>query len=343
MPSDTNLQNFASLGSKYLLWIYRRIEGRKEFQMNTSLLWIPKVIIIMLIINSGCNSETPTQVACPPIGSGKKMIASDNPGCSCPNDGSSIEVFSSTWALLDDGSPWCAKDLGQLSITSVNLNSLPPCPYTKCLAAVDVKPDNLSFTTKSTSRPQLSYDLDEHQPAIRPEECTQGTPCYAIYQLKTNTWQSVGYANPVILGTEWFAQGNIKHFSIFALVELPPPNPVNGPRRLGTFIASEFIDDDMGGNMVSLNVYEDDSNELNQYRDQRIYRFVGIDLIGMDREIKPDCLNLDTLAEQFTCLFPIDTEVEIIIGLDGIQNEVLIRSLNLNIEAHFAVNYVEVY
>jgi len=286
---------------------------------------------------------TPTSAPCPPIGANAtKVSVSDDP--SYPNDGSSIEVFTDTHAYTDPGgSPWC--DTTELEIEPADLTGLPPCPVNWCLAAVDVKPDNIKFPyseNTSATKPELSYDLDEHKPEKDPNDCGSSSYCYSIYQSKPGTlpWRYVGPAQPTKVENEWFAEGRIFHFSIFALVELPDPVPVPEPRTLGMIVASEFIEDDRGDISVSFLISSDDLGELDPASGQRLFRFSNVDPSSFEGEIPPDCPNLPSVAEQFTCLFPIETEVELV---HDPQGQIVLRALELGYEVRFSVSNVEVY
>jgi hypothetical protein len=272
-----------------------------------------------------------------------KVAVSDDPAHSS-SDGSSIEVFADTYAYTDPGDvPWC--DTDDLGISPQDLSSLPACPVTKCLAAVNVTPDNIKFPyskNTSASRPELSYDLDEHPPAKDPESCGGSAYCYSIYQLRpsVNTWRYVGHAEAIPVGPEWYAQGSLSHFSIFALVELPEPTTVTGPRVMGMVIASDFVEDDRGDIGVGVIDFEDSLGELNQAGEQRLFRFSGVDPASFEGEVPPDCTSLPSVAEQFTCLFPIDTFVEFELLEEG---RAVLRALEFGYGIEFFVSDVQIY
>jgi hypothetical protein len=281
---------------------------------------------------------------CPPIGPmAKKVSISDNPAYSS-SDGSSIEVFADTYAYTDPGDvPWC--DTDDLDIAPEDLGALPPCPYTKCLAAVNVTPDNIkcpSSKNTSATKPRLSYDLDEHPPAKSPENCGGSAYCYSIYQFRssTSTWRYVGYAKAIQVGPEWFAEGRIYHFSIFALVELPDPTTVSGPRTMGMIVASDFIEDDRGDISVGVIVFEDSLGEFDQAGEQRLFRFSGVDPASYEGDVPPDCEALPSVAEQFTCLFPIDTAVEFELAEQG---QAVLLAPEMGYGVVFFVSDVQIY
>jgi hypothetical protein len=277
---------------------------------------------------------------CPPIGSRAKKVTINS-----PSDGSSIEVFADTCGYTDPGdAPWC--DTDDLDILPQDLSGLPACPLTKCLAAVNVQPDDIKFrltpAPTCASKPELLYDLDEHPPATPPEYCGGSPSCYAIYQLRpsTSTWKFVGYAKAIPVGPEWYAQGRISHFSIFALVELPVPTTVTGPRTTGMVVASDFLEDDRGDIGVGVIVFEDSLGELAQPGEQRLFRFSSVDPASFEGDVPPDCEALPSVAEQFTCLFPIDTAVEFELAAQG---QAVLRARDMGYGVVFFVSDVQIY
>jgi len=142
------------------------------------------------------------------------------------------------------------------------------------------------------------------------------------------------------VGPEWFAEGRIYHFSIFALVELPDPTTVTGPRTMGMIIASDFIEDDRGDISVGVIVFEDSLGELDQAGEQRLFRFSGVDPASFEGDVPPDCEALPSVAEQFTCLFPIDTAVEFELAAQG---QAVLRARDMGHGVVFFVSDVQVY
>jgi hypothetical protein len=244
----------------------------------------------------------------------KKVKVSDNPAHS-GSDGSSIEVFSDTYLYTDPGgTAWC--DTASLQISPANLSGMPDCPQNKCLAAVNVKPDGLKFNpppNTASKDPELSYDLDEHpaHPDHPPEACGNAWDCYAIYQVWSGNWRLVGDAEAEQRGSVWYAVGGIDHFSIFTLVELLEDTPVVEPRTMGMVVASDFIEDELGGIAVGVIHFEDGLGQLNLRGEHRILRFNGVEPGSSDGSPPTGCTNLPDLPDRFTCLFPIDTFLEV--------------------------------
>ncbi|MFO7528750.1 MAG: hypothetical protein R6W86_08120 [Marinobacter sp.] len=301
------------------------------------------VMLASVVLQGGCGPTPPTPPTCPPMGPmAKKVSISDNPTYSS-SDGSSIEVFKDTYAYTDPGNvAWCETD--KMSISPVDLSSLPHCPYNNCLAAVDVKPDDLKFTSPpntSNSKPKLRYDLAEHPPTLKqPEECGGSSYCYAVYQLRAGNWKFVGNAGAFMVGSEWFAEAKIIHFSVFALVELPDPTPMTRPQSVGMVITSDFVEDGFNAISVGVLISPERSEELDKAADQRLLRFSGVDPSAPEGDIDQACLALSSVAEQFTCLFPIDTLVELELAEDG---QAVLRALDRGYGMSFFVSDVQIY
>jgi hypothetical protein len=277
----------------------------------------------------------------------EKVAVSDN-HASYPNDGSSIEVFTATYCQTDPGGdPWCATE--DLDIAPYAVTSLSTCPYDECLVAVDLAPDNIWCPTSQNpqttnypdgSKPELSIDLDEHKPKEKdPEQCTGSVHCYAFYYW-SNKWTWVGWAEAKQVGSEWHAVGRIYHLSIYALVELPDATTVAEPRTVGMVVASDFLEDGQGNIGVGVIEFVDSLGELDQEGEHRILLLSGVDPGSPEGELPPDCMALPSVAEQFTCLFPIDTFVEL--ELDG-GGQAVLRALEFGYGIEFFVSGVQIY
>lgn len=285
---------------------------------------------LILLINSSCTPTPPPPAPppCPPLPLGvgdKRSIGS--------GDDSSIEVFANTYGYTDPGGvAWCNTSPQKLSITLADLNVLPTCQYNNCLAAVDIKPDNIIIqqpTGQSNGRPLLEYDLFVHSPNINPEGCTN-TFCYAFYRFdnNNNAWLYSGSALAKQVSSKWFAEGRIFHLSIYALVELPPTVDLESPQNFGMIVASDFVENELGGLGVAFVVLRDDSGLVDPLNQELVFNFDRIDPAGYLGNPPAECLGQDNLAAEFTCSFPIGTSVEFTMGVEG--DETLHRLSNLD-------------
>lgn len=302
---------------------------------------IPILLALLALLLISCDGGT----TCPPISG---PVVATVPGAS---DASSVEIADGTNAEDDSsGGPWC--DTGSLTIDAVDVDSLIGmygCFYSRstttdcypdtALAAVDVAPSNVSFP--NPPEPLLRYDLVAHPPK------NQDATYFAIYQLKSTVptppalaWKHVGDAS-LVPGD--LAEGNINHFSIFALVELPTPSPLSPPLRTVMVVASDFIEDSQGSITVDLTTQEIDAEEiLVEVGETRIFRFSNIDPAYDDPKLPTDCLALDLIEDQLTCLFPEGTKLEITLGVDGTENLISIFAPDRGYEARLHAN-LEIY
>lgn len=309
---------------------------------------IPLLLVLITSMSlAGCGG-TPVPSACPPI------TGPITANVAAPGDVSSITIPNGATAEFDGGGYWC--DTAALAIETVDVNALvasygcftlrsdktPPCSPSSALAAVDVSPDDVKFP--SPPKPQLRYDLDAHVPQ-NPDATNFG-----IYQLKavipappSTAWRWVGSATPTTYSSKSVAQGSINHMSVFALVELPPPAPVTPPFLSTMIIDSDFLDDDQGIITVAFAIREVNFDQgVVAAEETRIFRLTGVDPAYADPNLPAECLDLDTPAAQLTCLFPVDTSVEVELGIDGIENLMRILSLDQGYEARLFAN-VEIH
>jgi len=280
---------------------------------------------------------------CPPIA--QKVIATVGSG-----DSSSIEVGTNTYAMYDSGSGyWCKTT--ELAIKAVPKSTADACKiaHANCLGEVDLKPDNVKIMKPygtPYSEPVLSYDFSTHTtPTRNPESCVKDKSCYAFYRLNSNptpTWVWAGAAGSVSVGSKWYAQGNINHLSLYALVELPPPQPVARPRNLVMVVASDFQSDDAGGLKVALQVISDDQNEL-ATSDEILFHFTPVYLDKAIGDIPPECQVDLPLPDRFTCLFPTGTEVSLILTNEILKNLHEINRLDNLYGQDFYAQIVEMY
>ncbi|HUF39465.1 MAG TPA: hypothetical protein VMN57_13145 [Anaerolineales bacterium] len=279
--------------------------------MNKAKILITGLGCIVALVIAGCDpTPTPSTASCPPLGTGATASVGGS-------DGSSIEVYIDTYGDTPS-SPWC--DTTQLSITSVVPPPPPPCPQAGCLAAVDVKPDDISFTNSANSQastPTLTFDLNEHPPedtSIDLEDCSGSFGCFSFYRHNGSSWVFAGMAETKLVGTEWFAIGRVNHFSIFALVGMPTPTPVPPPRLFGLVIQSPFFMNDDGGLSVAVLVAEDDRQEYSIDSGEKILTFTGVEPLIAAGEALPECAEVQRVEAQFTCLFPTGSRTELELG-----------------------------
>lgn len=276
---------------------------------------------------------TPTSTPTSCIPTTVTKYATPNP--SATNDISSVTIQSGTYAENDPGgNPWC--NTGVLNMTWVDIIGLInkygcfasrdctiPTSYDP-LAAYDVQPSPISFPTPSP-RPNLIYDLD-----ASPTGCVidKVTCNFEIYQLKEPipdppevAWRAVGDAQQKSTSSSNYAEGDIDHFSTFALVRLPPPGPVNPPATLGTVVASKFLAEPRGSIRVAFAITSANPN-IREMRQTRVFRF------NLDKEPKltvssgtppQACLKHWTIAQQLTCLFSIGMQVNVIVGNNSVE------------------------
>jgi hypothetical protein len=302
--------------------------------MSKRILRLLPLVVAASIALVGC---VPT---CPPI-SGPITAT-----VSASGDVSSATIPDGAYGYYDaGGGDWCAT--GDFEADKIDVNAAiaafgcfydrsdktPPCSPYGALAAIDVKPSNVSFP--APPKPSLRYDLDANPPACEQLGITCGW--YGIYQLITpipdppaKAWRWVGPATETTYSGKAVAEGDINHFSIFALVELPGPRPVAPPLRAGMIVASDFLEDDRGDVLVAFEILEGDLQEVGQ---TRLFRFSNVDPAFSDPNLPEECLDLGTPAEQLTCLFPIDTEVTVAVGVDGVANQVSIVGVAEGYEA----------
>jgi hypothetical protein len=245
-------------------------------------------------------------------------------------DISSVTVQAGDAAMDERASnaPWCDTTevlLTKLDVaTAVSNNGCPgnnaitslPCSPDGMLAALEVKPTPISFP--AGSRPELVYDLDANPPQEGCELCT-----LAVYQRRQppvagqNNWRWVANAARATLGSTDIARAFITHFSVFALVELPAPEAIQPGAADGVFIVeSDFISEQEGPITVQL-TFQDGRIDTARELDRGVSRLFRFDLVepvaGLD---DPGCPG--TPAESMTCLFPIGTEVNVLVSKDGL-------------------------
>lgn len=300
--------------------------------MNKGKIQIFGLLGLSALVMGGCvPTPVPPAATCPPLGSAATEVVGGS-------DGSSIAVYSGTYGETDatPSDPWCS--ISQLNITLANLTGLPACPFSGCLVAVDVKPDNIGFPSSlntSSTRPTLSFDLSEHPPSedLNLEACSATYSCFGYYRYNGASWVFAGAATAIPVGTEWFATGRIDHFSIYALVVLPNPAPVPPPRQFVLVIQSEFHLDDNGGMSVAVLIAEDDRQEYTTDSGEKILTFIGIDALIPAGDVPAGC-NLDQSVEAlFTCMFPPGTRVQLERG----ENFTALTALETGLRMEFAV------
>lgn len=249
---------------------------------------------------------------------------------SAPSDISSVTVQAGDGAQDERASnaPWC--DTTEVSLTKLDVatavsnNGCPgnnaitslPCSPDGMLAALEIKPTPVAFP--AASRPELVYDLDANPPQEGCELCV-----LAVYQRRPqpvagqNNWRWVASATRATLGTTEIARAFVNHFSVFALVELPAPAAIQPGAANGVFIVeSDFISEQEGPITVQLTFRDgrvDTARELDKGV-SRLFRFDRVEPVaGLD---DPGCPG--TPAESMSCLFPVGTEVNVLVSDDGL-------------------------
>jgi hypothetical protein len=290
-------------------------------------------ITLVIAVLGGCvgGSSSSTTASCPPIAGPITANVSD------ASDVSSVTIPDGAWGYLDAGGDWCATE--DLEVTKIDVyaeiatygcfydrnDKTPPCSPYGALAAVDVKPSNVKFP--NSPKPSLRYDL-----VVSPPECENlGYTCgyLAFYQLKEPVpptgyaWRWVGPASETSYKGKSAAEGNINHFSTFALVELPGPRPIAPGLQVAMIVASDFLEDNQRDTLAAFEILRGELEETGQ---MRLFRFSRVDPAYSDPNLPEDCLSLATPAEQLTCLFPIGTEVILAVGVDGVDNLASITS-----------------
>jgi len=246
------------------------------------------LVALLSVVLSMCD-PTPTSStspsSCPPI-SGPVTANVPTSG-----DDSGVTIPDGTYGYYDSGGDWCAT--GDLAATKINVDATigtygcfhlraditPPCSPYSALAAIDIQPSDISFT--SSIKPSLRYDLQANEP-----ECMQrDEPCggFAIYQLLDPpppfssgkvAWLPVGTATETTYGGKPVAEGDVNHFSIFALVELPGSRPITPPVQVVMVVASDFFVDDQGDILAAFQILE---GNLEEIEETRLFRFSNVD------------------------------------------------------------------
>ena len=236
-------------------------------------------------------------------------------------DISSVTVPSGSSAIDEaNGGSWC--DTTQVSVTklsvtgSVTAHGCPndngvkalPCPDKDLLVAIELKPTPVSFPNPA-SRPGLKYDLKANPPMTGCETgCTLD-----VYQLRDpkvlglDNWRLVAGATRGMDGSIPVARANVDHFSVFALVEHPAPNPVAAGGVNAQFVvSSDFLQVDEAV-VVQLSVVGDGGVAGREFQDgmSLLFRFDRLD--PGDGFEDPACPG--DIPEILTCLFPIETPV----------------------------------
>jgi hypothetical protein len=334
--------------------------------------WI--ILLILGIVTqtaTGCGgTSTPATAppatappACPPIQSPVTVFV---PAVTNPAEITSITIKAGTTAYNDPGSGyWCST--GQLKLVKVSVSGLVtnngcftdrndtsyPCSVYNALAAVDIQPSRIKFP--ASPYPVLDYDLSKTENI--PYCMEKGWNCggFAIYQLKdpvpaapTLAWRYVSSASLIAGSTPPAAEGNnIDHFSTFALVELPAPQPFPPAIKAGMVVASKFIPDEPGtSNVFSVAFLIRDAPDPGMKDQTRLFRFSNPEMqLTVNGTYPAECLDLKnypTVPEQLTCLFPIDMEVSLVTGVDGVPNQVSITPITGEYEARLFAN-LEIY
>jgi hypothetical protein len=339
------------------------LQLRKEEPMKKQILQIFLLFVIINLTVSGCDGPTTSSTqppatqppatqppatqppACPPIQTDAKATVT--------SDASSITILAGTTAYNDDssGGYWCSTS--QLTLVKVYVKGLVynngcftdpndksyPCSEYNALAALNIEPSRVKFT--APPYPVLDYDIST--PESQPWCTEKGWSCngYAIYQLKdpvpptpTPAWRYVSPADLIPNSTPPIVEGkNINHFSTFVLVELPAPQPFPQPVKAVMVVTSDFIPNGPGiSNVFWVTFLIHDAPDLGMNEQTRLFRFSNQEMqLTVNGSYPTECLDdkilYPTVPEQLTCLFPIDMEVVLVAGVDGISDQVSIAPI----------------
>ena len=309
------------------------------------------LILAATLIYAACDGPVGTEVepSCPPM-SGPQTAT-----LTASTDVSSVTVPDGTTGEYDDGGYWCDPD--DLEVHKVDVNSLitshgcfnnkfdktPPCSPNNALAAIDVYPSFVAFN--SSPKPSLIYDLSVTD--NKPECMEEGVTCggYEFYQLIKPTpatgthWRPVGSATLDTYSGKIVAKGNVNHFSTFALVELPIPRTIQPPLEGEMIVASEFLFDDQNAIRVAFEIVNADLPEIGE---TRLFRFLNLDPSWDENKFPEECVERGSIADQLTCLFPIDMPVFLELGINNSANLNKLTSLDQGYPAEFYA-IVEIY
>ncbi|MBI1298829.1 hypothetical protein GC175_28175 [bacterium] len=237
-----------------------------------------------------------------------------------------MELNAGVAGLLDNSTdPWCNPQLGIAAVDVEQLvlsygcftnraDTTPPCTPYNALAALEVSPSNVRFPTYP--RPKLTFDL--RFPYYQPEASLESVNWFGIYQLKNplptspaSAWRWVGSAQKAYTGGILTAAGAINHFSTFTLVALPEPVSVAVPGQLEMVVASDFNEEEDQSITVAFEIRATDDPQLGGTDGEtRIFRLRGVDP-AFSNELPQECLSLDTIANQLSCLLPVETGVSV--------------------------------
>jgi hypothetical protein len=190
------------------------------------------------------------------------------------------------------------------------------------LVALEIKPSPIVFPT-SASQPQLDYDLAANPPQDACKDCQTLT----VWQLEEppigqNPWRWVADASRVSVSNRAYARAKVNHFSVFALVALPPAAPILAANGTALVVESDFLAERETSIKVQLTYLEGpmDTARSLEKGSSRLFRFSDVhDPQGLD---DPACPG--TPAESLTCLFPLGTDISLDVAGDG--NVVITRS-----------------
>jgi hypothetical protein len=300
-------------------------------------------------------TEAPAAVApfCPPIQSPATV--------SIPGEITKITIPAGATALYDPGAgAWC--DIVQLKLTRVPLSELVaangcftdpndktyPCSVYNALAAVDIQPSRIKFY--SLPLPLLVYDLSktESQPY-----CTQkGPDCggFAVYKLQplipsspSLAWRYVSPASLLTGSTPPAVEAkNIDHFSTFTLVELPPPQSFPSMITSALTIASAFMPEESQGSEVFTLAFLIRDDTLGMNGQTRLFRFSYPEMqLTVSGSYPTECLDnriYPGVPQQLSCLFPVDMQVALVNGADGVAYQVSLTPSSGEYEARLFAN-----
>lgn len=283
--------------------------------MSKSLVYVALFLAAILTL-AGCGDNGSTTVNSTGCDSDGALLA-DQLGEEPSSDRSQVFIAAGT-KVDNKGSEWCGSPQLTADVSPATNPAYLGCGSSSCsaqgaLSEIDVQPDGLAFDDDLA---ELKYDISEDKG--QPPKCReQDVACdFEIFQFipgspNLYTWVGDGVEIPDDL-----VKGDIEHFSVFALVEVPPEQPIAPVGRLPLTIASEFRSAPDDPNRITFAARLDD-DQLGDVEAPELSALFVI-LVNPDPQFDPDIIADDTgcsfddrqLAETLTCLFPVDTPVE---------------------------------
>jgi hypothetical protein len=135
---------------------------------------------------------------------------------------------------------------------------------------------------------------------------------------------------------------NIDHFSTFALVELPPPQSFPPMITAALTVASEFMPEDADSSEAFSAAFLIRDDTLGMNGQTRLFRFSYPEmLLSVDGAYPAECLDervYPGVAEQLSCLFPVDMQVTLVNRVEDVDYQISISPLDGEYEARLFAN-----